>query len=494
MGKIERPRRAALIALAAVAVLAGLLLFAGDVATAVKHGLERLTELPGPALATAVGVLAMLETAAFAGLAVPGELAVVLGGVAAFEGKAPVQVMAVAAVSGAIVGDSLGFYFGRRLGTRVLDGKLGRLMGKSRVESTMGRIRAGGIKAVILGRFVGVLRAIMPFAAGASGMAYRRFAVASVLGATAWGVGFTLAGYFAGNSWRRVESYAGQASKLLAIVVGVVVLLVVLSKQAIARQDRIRALWQRFLERPRIASLRRRYHRQLRFLLGRFRPGTAAGLQLTVSLVGLAILGYALALVIGQVLGSGGLVDADASVRLTMKEASTERGREIMQAVRDVLSPAGAWVVAAIVGGGLWVVDRRPRALVLLLAAVAGAALLTEAVQEVIGRVEVIASFDTLVVTEFPSRHMTMVVACLYGLLAVALPRTRRWPLLVAAVAVALGLALLAGLAVLYLERVLFSDVVGGAALGALWGLAVATAVATLWRPNRTPAEELDSS
>lgn len=494
MVAIERPRRTLAVALVVLVVVVALALFAGDVAEAVKSGLERLTELPGPALVAAVGILAMLETAAFAGLAVPGELAVVLGGVASYEGKAPVQLMAAAAVTGAIAGDSLGFYFGRRLGTKVLDGKIGRLMGKSRVESTMGRIRAGGIKAVILGRFVGVLRAIMPFAAGASGMAYRRFVVASVLGASAWGIGFTLAGYFAGNSWRRVEGYAGQASKLLAIVVGVIVVLVIASKQAIARQERIRAAWSRVMERPRIRSLRLRYHRQLRFLLGRFRPGTAAGLQLTVSLVGLALLGYALAVVISQVLGSGGLVDADESVRRTMAEARTEQGRDVMTVLRNVLSPKGAWAMTALVGGWLWAVDRRPRALVLLLAAVGGAAVLTEAVQGVIGRAEVLLSFDTEVITEFPSRHMTMVVACIYALLAVLLPRTRRWPLLVAAVAVALGLVLLAGLAVLYLERVLFSDAVGGAALGALWGLAVATAVATVWRPRKAPTAEVHSS
>jgi membrane-associated phospholipid phosphatase len=222
-------------------------------------------------------------------------------------------------------------------------------------------------------------------------------------------------------------------------------------------------------------------------LLGRFRPGTAAGLQLTVSLVALALLGYALAVVIGQVLGNGGLVDADETVRRYMAESSTSKGRDAMLVVRNVLSPKGAWVLTLIVGGGLWLNDRRPRALVLMLGAVGGAALLTEAVQEVIGRAEVLPSFGSAVITEFPSRHMTMVVACLYALLAVLLPRTRRWPLLVATVAVALGLVVLAGLAVLYLERVLFSDVVGGVALGALWGLAVVTAVATVWRP-RPPA------
>src|SRR5689334_4693457 len=127
--------------------------------------LESLTNLPAPVVCGLIFLLAMAETAAFAGLAVPGETAVVLGGVVAFQGRIPVAAMAAAASLGAIVGDSIGFYLGRRLGTKVLGGRLGKFVGRARVESTMNRIRAGGIRAVILGRFVGVLRAVMPFAA-----------------------------------------------------------------------------------------------------------------------------------------------------------------------------------------------------------------------------------------------------------------------------------------------------------------------------------------
>jgi membrane-associated protein len=218
--------------------------------------LEALTNLPAPVVCAAVFVFAMFETAAFAGLAVPGETAVVLGGVVAFQGRIPVAAMCAAATLGAIVGDSIGFYLGRRLGTKVLGRQARRGSSGGRVESTMNRIRAGGIKAVVLGRFVGVLRAVMPFAAGSSGMSYGRFLVASVLGGAVWGTGFTLLGYLAGNSWRRVEHYVGRASTVLAVVVVTVVILVVAARAAAKRQDRIRggvALV------PRPSAHRRRY-------------------------------------------------------------------------------------------------------------------------------------------------------------------------------------------------------------------------------------------
>ncbi|HVE62921.1 MAG TPA: VTT domain-containing protein [Mycobacteriales bacterium] len=470
------------------AVVLGVLLlvvaFGGDAVAGIKHLLERLSELPGPVFAVIVGLLAMFETAAFAGLAVPGELAVILGGVAASEGKVPVAVMVSCAVGGAIVGDSLGFYLGRRLGTRFLDSRLGAIMGRARVESTMARIRAGGIKAIILGRFVGVLRAIMPFAAGASGVPYSRFLLASVIGATAWGTAFTLLGYLAGNSWQSVERYVGRASTLLAITLAVIVALVLAAKQVVARQEQLRGWWQEQLDRPRIARARQRYHRQIAFLTGRFRPGTAAGLQLTAGLLGLALLGAALALVIGESLGSGGLVDVDEPVRRALARSQTGDVVRVTSAVRDVLSAEVLGAVSILVGLGAWVVDRRPRALVLLVVAVVGAAFLAQLVSAAVERSRVIPSLtDGFRTSTFPSGRMTVMAATVLALLAVLMPRISSWGRKVVTATVGLALVLLGGLAVLSLGQVYLSDVLGGITLGGVWGLAVATAVTTVWRP-----------
>jgi undecaprenyl-diphosphatase len=203
--------------------------------------LEGLVDLPAPTLCGAVFLFAALETAAFAGLAVPGETAVLLGGVVAFQGRVSVWAMAASAALGAIIGDSAGFYLGRRLGARVLNSRLGRLVSEERIASTMQRIRSGGRRAVILGRFVGVIRAVMPFAAGMSGMRYGSFLLASVVGATSWGVGLTLLGYLAGNSWRRAERYLGQGSTALGLTILVVILLVVGYRKLAARRKQRRS-------------------------------------------------------------------------------------------------------------------------------------------------------------------------------------------------------------------------------------------------------------
>ncbi len=450
--------------------------------------LDGLTSLPAPVVCGAVFLLALFETAAFAGLAVPGETAVVLGGVVAHQGRIPLPAMAAAATLGAIAGDSVGFYLGRRLGTKVLGGRLGKVLGRERVESTMKRIKAGGIRAVILGRFVGVLRAVMPFAAGSSGMSYARFMVASVIGGAAWGIGFTVVGYLAGNSWERVEKYIGRASTVLAVVVVTVVVLFLLARAAAKRQDRLREAWQSFLDRPRIAAVRRRYDRQLAFVANRFRPGPAAGLQLTVALVSLAVLGWLLAVILVQVLGRTGVVALDRNVRAGLAGQPAELV-DAIEKVHTVLSVWGAVAVALAIGVTRWALDKRPRALVLLGLAVAGGATVPTAVRELVARPNPL--FTTrLVDRTFPASTTTVAAATAIAALVVLLPRIGRWTRKVSWTFVAIGVVIATAFAELFTTDVYLSDVLGAAILGTLWGLAVSSAVTSVWRQPKPDAAE----
>lgn len=443
--------------------------------------LDALAGLPPLLVVGVVFVLALLETAAFAGLAVPGEMTVVIGGVVASQGEIHVAVMATAATFGAIIGDSVGFYFGRRLGTKVLDGRVGKLLGRERVKTTMTRIKAGGIKAVILGRFIGVLRAVMPFAAGASGMSYARFLVASVLGGTAWGVGFTLVGYLAGSSWKKVEHYIGRASTVLAVVLVAGVVLVLLARAVAKRQDKVRAAWQSFLDRPRIARVRTRYGRQIAFVRKRFSPRSVVGLQLTSALVALAVLGYVIAVIVDQVLGRTGLAGVDRDVR----EALAGQPRRVVEAfdvAHAVLSTTGAVVVALVVGTLRWIRDRTRRALLVLGGAVGGAAMIPAGVRALVARPNPLFDVD-LIDRTFPAMTSTVAAATAIALLVVLLPRVSRWHHAVWWTFGVIGVVFLAGFAELFVTDVYLSDVLGGAALGAVWGLVESFVVTSLWRP-----------
>jgi undecaprenyl-diphosphatase len=125
------------------------------------------------------------------------------------------------AVGGALVGDNVGYVLGRRLGRPWLETHGGRIglhrAGLARIDELFAR---HGGKAVLIGRFIGFLRAMAPFAAGASHMPYARFAAFNAVGATAWGIFFVLLGFFLGESWHIAERWLGR----VGVVAGTIAL------------------------------------------------------------------------------------------------------------------------------------------------------------------------------------------------------------------------------------------------------------------------------
>lgn len=148
-----------------------------------------------------VGVLAFLETAALLGLVAPGELAVIIGGVAAAQGGVSLPAIAAVAVVAAIAGDSASYVAGRTLGRPFLV-RHGPAFWIT--PAVIGRAEAmferHGGKAILIGRFVGVVRALAPFLAGVSRMRPARFLAFDVTGAALWAVGCTMLGWAAAES------------------------------------------------------------------------------------------------------------------------------------------------------------------------------------------------------------------------------------------------------------------------------------------------------
>ncbi len=170
-----------------------------------------------------VGALAFLETGAFVGLIAPGETAVVLGGVVAAEGGVNLIPMLAITWAAAAMGDLASFALGRRLGRRFLVEHGGRIgvtpLRLERVEAFFSR---HGGKAILIGRFIGLVRAVAPFLAGASAMRLRAFLPWSVLGTGLWATTFTLVGYAFHDSFTTAASHLTHAAFALAIVAAAV--------------------------------------------------------------------------------------------------------------------------------------------------------------------------------------------------------------------------------------------------------------------------------
>jgi membrane protein DedA with SNARE-associated domain len=140
-----------------------------------------------------------------AGLPLPGETVTLLGGYAAGSGQLNLLGVMGAAAGGAVLGDNIGYWVGRRLGWGLIL-KVGRWLGQSpaQLEKLRDQFLRHAGKSVLLGRFVAVLRVVAGPMAGAVGMPYPKFLLCNVVGATLWATTMVSLAWLGGR-WIPVE-------------------------------------------------------------------------------------------------------------------------------------------------------------------------------------------------------------------------------------------------------------------------------------------------
>ncbi len=175
----------------------------------------------GPWAYLIVAASTALEASAFVGLFVPGETMLLLSGFLVQQGALSRLGTMAAAAAGAIIGDSIGYEIGRRFGDRLVSTRVGRWVGHDRIDRARDLLRRHGPSAIFTGRFIGVLRAVVPAAAGDAGVPYGRFLVWNVLGGVIWAPAVVLVGEAVGASYDAVGQWIGRVS--VAIVVLAVV-------------------------------------------------------------------------------------------------------------------------------------------------------------------------------------------------------------------------------------------------------------------------------
>lgn len=153
--------------------------------------------------------LVFSEAAFFIGFVLPGETALLLGGVLSATGVFPLAAFLPAAWVAAIAGDSTGYALGHRYGGRIRASRPGQFVGEHRWQLAEAFIRDHGGKAIFLGRGQAFLRALVPSLAGVVRMRYALFLRWNVLGAVVWGSAVVLLGFVFANSLQRLERVLG---------------------------------------------------------------------------------------------------------------------------------------------------------------------------------------------------------------------------------------------------------------------------------------------
>lgn len=129
----------------------------------------------------------------------PGDSLLFVTGTLAAAGGMDILWVSVTLIAAAICGDNTNYWIGHHLGPRVFRHRDGRFLNPRHLEKAQEFYARHGGKAVMIGRFLPIVRTFVPFVAGIGRMPYLRFVAFSVLGTLLWVLSFVLAGYFFGN-------------------------------------------------------------------------------------------------------------------------------------------------------------------------------------------------------------------------------------------------------------------------------------------------------
>jgi membrane-associated protein len=188
-----------------------------DLATG-AYSLDALIRWGGYVILVAI---VFTETGLLVGCFLPGDSLLITAGLVAATGALDPWVLIPLLSAAAIIGDSVGYAIGARLGPRLFTREKSLLFNPKHIERTRIFYERHGAKTIVIARFVPIVRTFAPVVAGVGQMNYRRFLAYNIFGGTGWVVGMVLTGYVLGQVIPNINSR-------IHIVVAVVIVLSVL--------------------------------------------------------------------------------------------------------------------------------------------------------------------------------------------------------------------------------------------------------------------------
>jgi len=165
-------------------------------------------------------VIIFLETGLVVTPFLPGDSLLFVGGAAAAGGILDVQLLLIVIIAGAVLGDTLNYWIGNRIGLHFFLERFPNLVRKEHIERTNGFFEQYGGLTIFVARFVPMVRTFAPCLAGIASMEYHRFLFYNVLGAVAWAFALVLGGYYFGTFSIVKENMSLMMLGVIALTVG----------------------------------------------------------------------------------------------------------------------------------------------------------------------------------------------------------------------------------------------------------------------------------
>ena len=159
--------------------------------------------------ASYVGIFLIIfaESGLFFGFFLPGDSFLFTAGFLASKGILNEWILVPLVFVAAVLGDNVGYWFGKKVGPKIFNKENSLLFNKKNVEEAHKFYEKHGSKTIVLARFVPVVRTFAPIVAGVGKMHYSTFLTYNLIGGLLWGVGVSLAGLFLGNLIPDVDKF-----------------------------------------------------------------------------------------------------------------------------------------------------------------------------------------------------------------------------------------------------------------------------------------------
>ena len=151
--------------------------------------------------------IVLAESGIFVGFFLPGDSLLFTAGLLASQGVLNIWALLIIIPIAAAIGDSIGYWFGSWVGPKLFTKDDSFFFNKKHIDRSRAFYATYGPRAIVLARFMPIVRTFVPIVAGVASMHYKTFVFYNIVGSLLWGAGVTLLGYFLGRSFPEIEHY-----------------------------------------------------------------------------------------------------------------------------------------------------------------------------------------------------------------------------------------------------------------------------------------------